>query len=97
NRADYSISDPSGVQAVRDAGITATIGSIETTHGIIKLASDAKFAFISGITDRFTHFNDDVNGKDVNGNIKTEAQNYAAAFNIGVYLASALPKIVTIL
>jgi hypothetical protein len=57
------------------------------------LGSETPFAFISGITDRLNHFNDDVGGKDSKGNTKTEAQNFVAAFNIGVYLASMLPKI----
>lgn len=78
---------------MRKGGVTNPVASVETTHGIIRLASNAPFAFISGITDRLNHFSDDVSAKDGKGNDKTEAQNFAAAFNIGVYLASMLPKI----
>jgi hypothetical protein len=69
------------------------VGSVETTHGIIRLASESRFAFVSGITDRTEHFSEDVDGKDKKGNKKTEAQNYACSFNIGIYIAAALPKI----
>lgn len=49
--------------------------------------------FFSGIRDRPGHFNDDVNGKDPKGTIRAELQNYMAAFNLGVYVTSLLPKI----
>ena len=94
NYKDYAVSDQKGIDALRASGYTGKIGSVETTHGIIRLSSETRFAYISGITDRVNHFNDDVNGKDPKGNIKTEAQNFTAAFNIGVYLATAIPKIV---
>lgn len=97
NYKDYDSSDQVGSAAVRQAGIMNLIGSVETTHGIIRLASEAPFVFVSGITDRAGHFADDVNGKDPKGNQKTEAQNYAASFNIGVFLAKALPKMVNYL
>lgn len=93
NYKDYAASDQKGIDALRASGYTGKIGSVETTHGIIRLSCDTRFAYISGITDRVNHFNDDVNGRDLKGNIKTEAQNFTAAFNIGVFLASALARI----
>lgn len=95
NYADYSTSDEEGLAAIKKAGIVEPVGSVETTHAVIRLACEARFAFVSGIADRVNHFDEDVDGKDSKGNKKTEAQNYTASFNIGVYLASALSKITT--
>lgn len=92
NYADYQYSDESGLKALADTGNTLPVGSVETTHGVIRLMCDAPFLFISGITDRVGHFADDVDGKDANGNTKTEAQNFTAAFNIGVCLSHLIPK-----
>jgi hypothetical protein len=96
NYADYANSDESGLQKLADTGNTLPVGSVETTHGVIRLLCDAPFFFISGITDRVGHFADDVNGKDANGNVKTEAQNFTAAFNIGVCLSYVIPELVTL-
>lgn len=93
--ADYKTSDQIGMKAISDAGINLPIGSVETTHGVIRLQSSSSFVFISGITDRAGHFDDDVNGVDINGNQKTEAQNFTSSFNIGVCLSYLIPKIAT--
>lgn len=107
NVTDYrEYSDDNGVGADKD-GIDAatkvltedvtTIGSLETTHGIIKLNNgNTPFIFISGITDRSSKYfkDDDSGGKDGNGNVKTNAQNFTAAFNAGVCVGNLLPKIV---
>lgn len=95
NYADYAYSDQSGLKALADTGNQLPVGSVETTHGVIRLLCDAPFLFISGITDREGYFADDVNGTDANGNVKTEAQNFTAAFNIGVCLGYMIPKMVT--
>lgn len=92
---DYETADLLGVEEIRKAGIKNEIGSVETTHGVIRIQSDAPFVFISGITDRAGHFEEDVNGVDSKGNKKTEAQNFSASFNIGVYVGWLLPKIPT--
>jgi len=92
--ADYQYSDESGLKVLADTGNKLPVGSVETTHGVIRLLCEAPFFFISGITDRVGHFADDVNGKDANGNVKTEAQNFTAAFNIGVCLSYVIPAIV---
>ena len=96
NYADYQYSDESGLKKLADTGNTLPVGSVETTHGVIRLLCDAPFLFISGITDRVGYFADDVNGKDANGNVKTEAQNFTAAFNIGVCLSYVIPNLVTL-
>ncbi len=94
NYAEYSLADSAAMEAFKKAGISVPAGSVETTHGVIRLMCDAPFMFMSGITDRFQHFDDDVDGKDSDGNVKTTAQNYTAAFNIGVVLSIVLPTIV---
>jgi hypothetical protein len=60
--------------------------SMETTHGLIRVQSEAPFIFISGITDRVGHFNEEV--KD-----RPYAQNTTAAHNAGVVAAWMLPRI----
>lgn len=95
NYTDYETSDQSGLEVLAGTGNKLPVGSVETTHGVIRLLSNAPFVFISGITDRVGHFADDVNGQDANGNVKTAAQNFTAAFNIGVCLSHMIPKIAT--
>lgn len=94
NYEDYATSDQKGLQALAATGNTLPVGSVETTHGVIRLLCDAPFFFISGITDRVGYFADDVDGTDAKGNVKTEAQNFTAAFNIGVCLSYVIPDIV---
>ena len=62
------------------------VGSIETTHGIIRLQSEAPFLFISGITDRLGYFNLEVTSRSY-------SQNFACAHNAGVVTALLLPRI----
>jgi hypothetical protein len=88
---DYDTSDQIGIDQITKAGIALKVGSVETTHGIIRLQTEAPFVFISGITDRLNQFATDVNGVDTKGNVKTEAQNYTVAFNIGIYLSYLIP------
>ncbi|HEY8919782.1 MAG TPA: hypothetical protein VIM87_25255 [Chitinophaga sp.] len=92
NYADYATSDTEGLKALAATGNKKPVGSVETTHGVIRLLCDAPFIFMSGITDREGHFADDVDGKDGKGNTKTSAQNFTAAFNIGVCLSHMIPK-----
>ncbi|GAA0562207.1 hypothetical protein [Chitinophaga japonensis] len=92
NYADYQTSDQAGLQALAGTGNKLPVGSVETTHGVVRLLCDAPFLFISGITDRVGHFDEDVDGQDAKGNVKTEAQNFTAAFNIGVGLGHLIPK-----
>ncbi len=82
--SDYAWADHRTIERARAANITAPIGSMETTHGIIRLASDSPFLFISGIADRVGFF-------DVEVNPRTYAQNFTAAHNAGVALAWLIP------
>ena len=69
---------------------TVRIGSLETTHGIVRLQSEAPFIFVSGITDRIGHFNEDVG-------LRSYAQNFACAHNAGVATAWLIPQVVKFL
>lgn len=93
NYNEYGLSDPAAMAAFKKANISQPVGSAETTHGVIRLMCDAPFVFMSGITDRFKQFDTDVDGVDFQGNVKTTAQNFTAAFNIGVALSCLLPQI----
>lgn len=50
--------------------------SLETTHGVVKISTARPILFLSPITDRLGHFDDDV----------TDTQNYVCAFNGGLAL-----------
>jgi hypothetical protein len=66
---DYAWADHDAIHAYNAGGFKSPLGSMETTHGLIKLATKAPIIFLSGITDRIGHFNMEV----------TPLQNYAAA------------------
>lgn len=58
--------------------------SIETTHGIVKMAAGTTpTLFVSPITDRYEHFDDDVDA----------VQYYIAAFNAGIAVGELLMQI----
>lgn len=50
--------------------------SLETTHGVVKISTARPILFLSPVTDRLGHFDDDV----------TDTQNYVCAFNGGLAL-----------
>jgi hypothetical protein len=81
---EYAIKDRETILALANAGVTAPVGSVETTHGVIRVQSNAPFMFITGIPNRFGKFDDDMGGKP-------EAQNYVAGFNAGIAAAYLLP------
>jgi hypothetical protein len=59
--------------------------SVETTHGLIRLQADCdNFMFISCITDRYAYFNNEVTPR-------ASAENFACAFNGGIFLSWFLP------
>jgi hypothetical protein len=62
-----------------------TAYSVETTHGLIRLQAKCdNFMFISAITDRDAYFANEVTPR-------ASAQNFACAFNGGVFLSWFLP------
>jgi hypothetical protein len=82
NYGDYKYKDPETVAAFAASGNRSRPVSIETTHGLIRLASgEVPFMFLSTITDRFTYFDADVSTLPLN-----DAQNTAAAYNAGITL-----------
>lgn len=85
NVTDYSSYDTIDKQALEEFAAKApegyTANSIETTHGVVKISThDEPIIFLSPITDRLNHFNEDV----------TDTQNYVAAFNGGLALGELL-------
>jgi hypothetical protein len=77
---EYKFKDPETVAAYEELGYKATPVSLETTHGLIRLASDpAPFLFVTGITDAFLHFDEQVGTPTL-----ADAQNFAAAYNTGI-------------
>lgn len=89
---NYAVADKAVVDAYVASGSPQPNGSLETTHGVIReCASDAKpFMFVSGITDRIGHFDEDV-GKAVC------QQNFVAAHNAGIAVAPMIPAILKFL
>jgi len=86
NYDDYIWADDAAIQEFKQKAVHGHIGSVETTHGIIRSASDAPFIFISGITDAEGAF-------DYQVAPRVYAQNTACAHNAGVALAWLLPSI----
>lgn len=86
----YAVSDLQTVRALADGPISGKPASLETTHGLIRVQSDAPFLFVSGITDRLGHFDQEVTPRSY-------SQNTSAAHNAGVAVAWLLPQIDKIL
>lgn len=91
NYDDYAWADDEALHKFNDMNVRRKekfpIGSLETTHGIIRLQSGAPFMFVSGITDRIGCFNMEVGSRPY-------AQNFACAHNAGVVAAWLIPRIV---
>jgi hypothetical protein len=83
---EYTQKDDETLKTFTDKYNISTARSLETTHGLIRVQSDAPFIFVSGITDRVGHFGEEVGPR-------TYAQNTSAAHNAGVVVAWMLPKI----
>lgn len=88
DRNDYGKFDERTVEIARQHGADA-VGSLETTHGVIRLSSEAPFAFVSGITNRLGRFADEVTVQPDTA----YAQNVAAAHNAGVAALWMLPEL----
>jgi len=87
NYADYATCDKAALDAFAKSGNGARTPSVETTHGLIRLAAgDAPWMFVSGITDREGYFAQDVGDNEY-------AQNFTASHNMGVALAWVIPRI----
>jgi hypothetical protein len=89
NYDDYAWADPKAIEEFKAADPKNPVGSIETTHALIRIQSDAQFMFVSGITDRegaLSAFNMEVS-------TRVYSQNFAAAHNAGVVTAWLMPRI----
>jgi hypothetical protein len=92
NYDDYIWADPDSIKTFRATAARHEIGSVETTHGLIRLAAEAglgmlpRFVYISGITDSIGYF-------DMEVSPRVYAQNFAAAHNAGVVTSWLLPEI----
>jgi hypothetical protein len=75
--ADYAWADIETIAVFLKQKRALQIGSVETTHGVIRSCTEAPFAFLSGIVDRVGHFEDDVQPL-------VDAQNFVGAHNAGI-------------
>lgn len=77
NYTEYKIKDLEGLQSFQQTCSGKELGSVETTHGVIRVhAADKPFIFISAIVDRLGYFDTDVAPKEF-------AQNFSGSFNAG--------------
>ena len=77
---EYKFKDPETVTSYLAHRHHAIPVSLETTHGLIRLACDpAPFIFVTGITDSFLHFDEQVGVPAL-----ADSQNFAAAYNTGI-------------
>lgn len=88
---DYVWTDAETIETFKKVDPKTTagrIGSMETTHGIIRETSaPAKFLFVSGITDTVPYF-------DLQVTPRVYAQNFVAAHNAAVTVAWLIPEVV---
>ena len=96
NYDDYVWADPQTRQEFRRHVAQREVGSMETTHGVIRLAAEdalhgtPPYLYVSGITDSLGLFDMEVTPRNY-------AQNFVAAHNAGVALAWLLPELVAAL
>ncbi len=91
NYDDYAWADIELVaEFERVAQGKARIGSLETTHGVIRESSNAPFLYVSGIANQVGDFDCDVGPR-------VYSQNFVAAHNAGVATAWLLPRLPEIL
>jgi hypothetical protein len=81
NQDNYVWTDPEALEAFKKAAPRRTIASVETTHGVIRLAIPCpRFLFVSGIANRLGYFNAELSPRSY-------AQNFAASHNAGIVTA----------
>jgi len=84
--SEYNAMDPLTLQSFISSGCEGTAASLETTHGIIRVQSHSPFLFVSGITDRLGHFDQDVTPRGY-------SQDTVAAHNAGLVVSWLLYKL----
>lgn len=90
NYADYVWADPLVVQAYESLKLTPPIGSLDTTHAVVRACTKAAFMFVSGITDRVGFFSSEVSPAPY-------GQNFVAAHNAALAVAFAIPAIASVI
>ena len=91
NYDEYAWSPMRAVESFNDnASGSGEIGSVESTHGLIRLVSEAPFLYVSGIADPVGLFNLQVTPR-------VYAQNTVAAHNAAIALAWLLPDVIAAL
>jgi len=91
NYDEYAWSPLRAVESFNEnASRYGEIGSVESTHGLIRLASEAPFLYVSGIADTVGFFNIQVTPR-------VYAQNTVAAHNAAIALAWLLPDVIAAL
>jgi hypothetical protein len=83
---DYEVTDRATIQAFRVTAPDALLGSLETTHGLIRVLGIDRFMFVSGIVDRLGRFHEDVDPRPY-------AQNTIGAHNAGMAVVWLIPRL----
>jgi len=87
NHANYAWADPEALRACSQAAPNLSVGSVETTHGVIRLVVPSRqFVFVSGIANRMGRF-------DMEVAPRLYAQNFVASHNAAVALAWMMPAL----
>lgn len=91
NYDDFAWSPQRAVESFNEnASRLGEMGSVESTHGLIRLVSEAPFLYVSGIADPVGFFNIQVTPR-------VYAQNTVAAHNAAIGLAWLLPDVIATL
>jgi hypothetical protein len=90
NYDDYIWADRSAVDAFLQSEAVGQIGSIDTTHGVVRSLTQAPFIYVSGIADTEGSFDYQVTPRPY-------AQNFVAAHNAAIALAWLIPDLVSLL
>ena len=86
NVDDYAWADREAVKALSTLSPRSILGSVETTHGVIHSATNAKqFLFVSAIANRLGYFNMEAAPRNY-------AQDFAVAHNAAVALSWLVPS-----
>jgi hypothetical protein len=83
----YFWADKSAIEAFRQKGYQGVIGSMETTHGLIRFQTEAPFLFISGIANEDGKFDSQVAPR-------VYAQPFVAAHNAGLTLCYLIEGVI---
>jgi hypothetical protein len=83
---EYEQTDEETIKKFSETSRNGSVGSLDTTHGLVRVLGSGRFLYLSGIVDRLGHFKEDVAPRQY-------AQNTAGAHNAGVALAWLIPRL----